>query len=316
MPSSSDAQKPESPDAQKPRCPEDPEVHLSRTLLYNENTPGVFVIIDKISLNEVARFTSEEFHSLHTINAFESKKENENSSNLIYFDSLRFYRNAYDAFLFPIMNVTGDELLDNYARMMSHPKPIRISLDLGQKKSSDDTPLKAIISEEVFNNAKDNQNWPAYMANGMDFPSVRPSEKGISYDEFYSSGQDSFLVGRVYKSKYSTMERWVWHEVGYHCAETAVVERPEDFEGDFNDSTQTLVITVCTPFSDDTGNAFFVVLDENLKELGRAYLPDGVKVPATLHTTFIPRSVEEKSENSASSVSFCLALIFLCKLFL
>jgi len=304
-------------------------IHLMRgepplnAIKFNENTPGMFVVIDKVSLNEVARFASEEFHSLHTLNAYESPDD----ENIIYFDTLRFYRNCFEAFLFPVMNVTDEDLLDNYDTMMVHPKPTRITLDLSLKNSNEEdlnvekdneipVPLKATISDEIFATAKDNQKWPAYMANGLDFPSLRPSQIGRYYDEFFSGGEDSFLVGRIYKSKYSTMERWVWHEVGYHCAQSAVVERPDDHETIEGESvTDMVVVTVCTPYSDETGKPFFVVLDENMVELGRAYLPVGVKIPATLHTTYISRYSGQSGENSSFSLSLSFMVIFLCNWF-
>merc|ERR1719454_1643589 len=187
---------------------------------------------------------------------------------------------------------------------------------MSQKKvTSEDgevLPFNAKISDHLFATAKDNKNWPAYMTNGLDFASVRPSQVGRYYDEVFTGGEDSFLVGRIYKSKYSTLERWVWHEVGYHCAQTAVSERPENFSADENES-DIVVMAVCTPYSDSTGKPFFLVLDGDMQELARAYLPDGVKVPATLHTTFISRTTSNSNDDdddvNDSSVSLSLSLL-------
>merc|ERR1711972_463235 len=135
---------------------------------------------------------------------------------------------------------------------------------------------------------------------GSDFPQVRPSDWGnADYDEFYSNGLGSMSPDRIYKTKLSTQERFVWHEVGYYNSEVAVIENPEK-EG------ECVIMLLATPFevNELTPRAFLVILNgDNLNEIDRAYFPEQVRLPWMAHTTYIDMNVEEETTTTTTSTT-------------
>merc|ERR1719500_1740895 len=93
------------------------------------------------------------------------------------------------------------------------------------------------------------------------------------------------IPDRIYHSIISTQQRYVWQEVGYHVTEIEIVMSP--------DQKSSVVVALNTPFAPGP-ECFLVVLDgECLQELGRAYLPKGVNIAGTAHTTWMALDIEE-----------------------
>merc|ERR1712156_41004 len=137
------------------------------------------------------------------------------------------------------------------------------------------------------------------MRSGNEFPRVRTSDWGNEkYDVFYSNGLGAMSPDRVYRSKISTLERQVWHEVGYYNSEMAVIDSP--------DGESCVLFLVCTPFevTEETPTAFLVVLDgENLQELDRAYFPEEIEIPWLAHTTWISDVLENPTTTTTTTTT-------------
>merc|ERR1711912_70290 len=140
------------------------------------------------------------------------------------------------------------------------------------------------------------------MEAGADFPQVSPLDFGKDYDHFYTNGAGAMIPDRIYHSRLSSQKRYVWQEVGYHVTEIEIVHSP--------DLESSVVIALNTPFSPGP-QCFFVVLDgETLQELGRAYLPEGVNIPGTAHSTWMEfenqetPTTSEPDTNDPNSSSF------------
>merc|ERR1711990_550807 len=158
--------------------------------------------------------------------------------------------------------------------------------------------------EGLFTNAPDNANWPSYMTAGSDFPMVSPLDYSKPYDHFYSNGAGAMIPDRVYHSRISSQERYVWQEIGFHVTEIQVVPSASGEES--------VVVALATPLAMDGSRAFFVVLDgETLLELGRAYLPADVRIAGTAHTTYVFKEQENSSAVTRGISCLLLALALL-----
>merc|ERR1712110_1366154 len=140
----------------------------------------------------------------------------------------------------------------------------------------------------------------------MGFPQVSATDYGKEYDVFYVNGLSGFYPDRIYRTQLSTLERKVWLEPGHACLETGVAVSP--------DGSQTVIISIATPMWLDEAlrTSFVVFLDgDTLKELGRAYFPENVRVGASVHTTLLQYAVQDTTPadtttgatSSATSVS-------------
>merc|ERR1712062_566472 len=198
---------------------------------------------------------------------------------------------------------------------MGGTAPAKLTLDLNSEK--DKYGLMKAKRELLMDDAVDNTEWLNYVNAGSDFPRVRPSDWGKeSYDEFYSNGLGSMSPDRVYKTKLSTQERKVWHEVGYYDSEVAVIENPEV-------ENECVIMLLASPFevTEETPTAFLVILDgENLEEIDRAYFPEEVKLPWMAHSSWVevekeggddPVDPVDPSSSTILSVSSILFVIFM-----
>ena len=120
------------------------------------------------------------------------------------------------------------------------------------------------------------------------------------------------IPDRIYHSIISTQQRYVWQEVGFHVTEIEIVMSP--------DGKDSVVVALNTPFSPGK-RCFLVILDgESLTELGRAYLPEGVNIAGTAHSSWI--EVESAIEptvgpttDSSNMFNFSLTILFIFMLF-
>ena len=119
------------------------------------------------------------------------------------------------------------------------------------------------------------------------------------------------IPDRIYHSIISTQQRYVWQEIGYHVTEIEIIPSP--------DGKSSVVVALNTPFSPGP-KCFFVVLDgESLQEMGRAYLPGGVNIAGTAHSTWmeveaeepVEPVTEEPSSGALFTASFVLMAVFM-----
>lgn len=240
---------------------------------------GIMIVLNKRTLKEVGRFRIDYLIAFHEINVFQT----ESDKNVIHLDVMNMGENANPFSIFPldVINATSTDYQEKYYATMPGTTPAKLVLDLNSEKDE----FGIMKAERIFmmEDAEDNNDWLNYMNAGADFPRVRPSDWGKStYDEFYSNGLGSISPDRIYKTKISTKERKVWHEIGYFNSEMAIIENP-DVEG------ECVLMLLVTPFevTEATPRAFLVVLDgENLEEIDRAYFPENVHLPWMAHSTW------------------------------
>lgn len=282
---------------------------ISDVMDVNPERDAFFVVVDKQTLTEVARFTLPYFVSGHTINAYET------DDGKIVYDCFRTFKNFFNLAVIEFSNVTGPALMENTLEYGPENRAWRLIFDMNlpenQRNAENPGPVEAF--EHFPDSLEDSENWGSFLAQGIEFPRVQDHLMEHDYDTFYSVGMGSLIPGdRVYRSDIKNKLRKVWMEPGYMVTEPLVVMRPQKYvtQSAVDDQVEGIIGVYGTPFREDEktgklGRSFYAILDEKtLEELGRAYFPEDIRLCTAFHVTYKDCTVEEaKSPDNPESGS-------------
>jgi carotenoid cleavage dioxygenase-like enzyme len=98
----------------------------------------------------------------------------------------------------------------------------------------------------LFVEHPDNDNWKNFIRGGVEFPVINYKKyNGKEYDHFWSGGFGGIFQDRIYHVQWSTLERWVWMEEGYHPSEPIMIPNPEAITEDDG-----ILLSLVSPFCD------------------------------------------------------------------
>ncbi|CAG5104199.1 Oidioi.mRNA.OKI2018_I69.chr1.g1139.t1.cds [Oikopleura dioica] len=244
---------------------------------FNKYNKGLYRIFDKKQMKWYPKiFKSKETLQMHPIQGFVDEESNE-----IVLDTLEIpNRQLIDDLFLENLNKTGADLFDAYWSIIPVGVPVRYRMNMDNLNSMME---EEINEEKLFDD--DLETFQAYTLGGTDFPAVDLTKINEEQDDFWSQGIGNLVADRIYHSKISTGERWVWRESGFSPSEPLFIRKPES-----NNPLDGVVISIVSPLEiDSRERAFVVILEpEDLKEIARIYFKEDVDIALSFHGVFVP----------------------------
>ena len=212
---------------------------MTYALKWDDEVKGEILLISKDTLNVKSHLTVDRAMLLmHTINAYETDTE-------IVFDSINTENGELgDIYTFDLLRQTGDDLVKMYDYLAPIAQPLRFILPL----PSGGARPSLLRGENLFNVAKDNNQWKTFMLGGIEFPIINYEHfSGKKYDHFWGVGFGAIWQDRIYHVQYSTLKRWVWMVKGYHPSEPVFVQDPSRTDEDAG-----VLLSLVSPLSDES----------------------------------------------------------------